>query len=392
VRITVERGRLLDAVSWAARVIPARPASPLQACVQLRAAADLTMSAVDYEASAQATVPAEVAAAGTALVPGKLLAEMISSLPAKPVKLTTDGTRMTVRCAASTFTLTLVPDTAYPAQPDLPPLAGAIGSAAFAQAVSQVAMAASAEADLPALTGVRIEIDGPNLTLVATDRYRLAVRELTWRPAGPAPASVMLVPGRVLHDAARALDGPGETCIHLARPDAGEPAGIAGFSVPERQLTTRLINGEFPAYRSLIPDGARTRAKIPAAALAEAISRVAVVADRHAPVRLTLRKDHLLLEAGHLQDQAQAAELVDVTALDGDPEFHAAFNPHYLLAGLAALGTDTACISFTGPATPAVLTGEARSPMRRSQALGPQPGYRYILMPIRPADADQETR
>ena len=389
-KITLPRDQLLEAVSWAAHAIPDRPVSPQLACLRLQAHAGLTVSAFDYEVSAETSVPAEVAEEGAALVPGRLLADIVRNLPARPAELTTDGTRMTLRCGASTFTLALVPDEAYPALPDLPPLVGAVGSAAFAAAISQVTIAAAGDDTLPVLTGVRIEITGSRLTLAATDKYRLAVRDLPWNPVQPDPAAAaMLIPAGLLNGSARPLASAAEIRIHLAGPDARESAGIAGFSIAGRQLTTRLISGEFPAYQDRIPAGFCTQAEIPVAPLAEAIHRVALVADRRAPIDLSVRKDHVTVAAG-TDGQAQATEQVDVTKIDGDPEFRTRFDPQYLLDGLKALGTDTACIAFNGPASPAVLTGNARRPMRATHALGPQPGYRYILMPIRPADPEQE--
>jgi DNA polymerase-3 subunit beta len=386
VKITLSRDQLMDAVSWAALALPARPASPLLASLRLHGASGLSVSAFGYEVSAEVSVPADVASKGAALVPGRLLADIVRSLPARPAELTTDLTRMTLRCGPSVFTLPLVPAEAYPGLPDLPPLAGAVGSAAFATAVSQVAVAASRNDTLPVLTGVQVEIKDGTLTLAATDRYRLAIKDLPWTPAQPDPRiSAVLIPARLLHDAARSLTGAAETRIYLAGPSGG----IVGFGTTDRHITARLISEEYPQFRSLIPAESSTTAEIPVGPFTEAIGRVALVAEGNAPVRLSLTKDRVTIEAG-AGGEAQATEDVDISGIEGDPEIQAAFNPAYLLDGLGALGTDTASISFAGPAKPAVLTGKARAPMRGSHRLGPEADYRYVLMPIRPGERAQE--
>ena len=194
-KIQVERDVLAEAVAWTARALPARPAVPVLAGIRLQAAADLTLSSFDYDVSAQARVPVEAEEEGEALVSGRLLAEITRSLPARPVEITTDGSRATLTCGSATFTLLTMPTEDYPSLPEMPPPAGSIGSDAFASAVSQSATAAGRDDTLPALTGVRIEIEGETLTLVSTDRYRLAVRELRWTPARPDLSAAVLVPG-----------------------------------------------------------------------------------------------------------------------------------------------------------------------------------------------------
>ena len=385
-KITLPRDQLLDAVSWAALALPARPVSPLLASIRLHGASGLSVSAFDYDVSAEVSVPADVAGKGAALVPGRLLADIVRSLPARPVELTTGDAKMTLRCGPSVFTLPLVPAEAYPGLPALPSPAGTVGSDAFATAASQVAVAASRNDTLPALTGVQVEINDGTLTLAATDRYRLAVKDLPWTPAQPGPRTrSVLIPARLLHDAARALTGAAETRIYLAWPSGG----IVGFGAADRHITARLIAEEYPQFRSLIPAEYSTTAEIAAGPFAEAIRRVALVAEGNAPVRLSLTKDRVTIEAG-TGGEAQATEDVDISRIEGDPEIQAAFNSAYLLDGLGALGTDTASISFTGAAKPAVLTGQARTPMRGSHRLGPQADYRYVLMPIRPGERAQE--
>jgi DNA polymerase-3 subunit beta len=373
VKITVDRDLLADAVSWAARALPARPTSPVLAGLRIHADTGLTLSAFDYEVSAEATVPLTAGAEGTVLVSGRLLAEIVRSLPAKPAELTDDDTRMVLRCGAATFTLMLLPEAEYPSLPDMPPLAGTAGSDALAAAVGQVAIAAGKDDTLPALTGVRLEIDGSKITLVATDRYRLAIREMRWNPVQPDINATILVPARVLLDAARSATAAAEVSVFLATPDSGGNDGLAGFEAAGRKTTTRLLSGEYPKYQSLVPAEFSATAEIPAGPFAEAVKRVALVAERNTPVRLTFSDGQVGLEAG-TGDEAQATEGLDVS-FDGEDGFQIAFNPHYLLDALSAIGSDTARFSFTAPARPALITGKADA----------EADYRHILMPIRSA-------
>lgn len=373
-KIQVERDVLAEAVAWTARALPARPAVPVLAGIRLQAAADLTLSSFDYDVSAQARVPVEAEEEGEALVSGRLLAEITRSLPARPVEITTDGARATLTCGSATFTLLTMPTEDYPSLPEMPPPAGSIGSDAFASAVSQSATAAGRDDTLPALTGVRIEIAGETLTLVSTDRYRLAVRELRWTPARPDLSAAVLVPARALADTARALTAGAEVSIALALPgeDGGAGEGMIGFEGGGRRTTTRLLGGDFPRYESLLPKQVNAVAELATAPFAEAVKRVALVAERNTAVRLSFSAGQLVLEAG-TGDEAQAEEVIDAS-FEGD-DIQIAFNPQYLLDGLTALDSDIARISFTESGKPALLTGKP--------ATDEQPDFRYLLMPIR---------
>ena len=365
-KLQVERDHLAEAVAWTARALPARPTAPVLAGMRLHAASELTLSTFDYEVSAQATVPVTTDEEGAILVSGRLLAEIVRSLPARPVDLVTDGTRATLKCGSATFTLVLLPEEEYPTLPEMPPLAGSVGSDAMASAISQVAIAAGRDDTLPALTGIRIEIAGDTLTLVATDRYRLAVRELRWNPEQPDLNTAVLVPARVLGETARALTSGAEVSISLG----GD--SMIGFAGAGRRTTTRLLSGEYPKYQALLPSEFNATAELPASVFAEAVRRVALVADRNTPVRLAFSSGQLVLEAG-ASEEAQAVEVLEA-AFEGD-DLQIAFNPQYLLDGIGALDSDTARLSFTSPTKPAVITGKSEQ----------EPSYRYVLMPIRSA-------
>ena len=373
-KIGVERDVLAEAVAWTARALPVRPTVPVLAGMQLQAGSELTLSSFDYDVSAQARVPVTTEEEGSALVSGRLLAEISRSLPSRPVQIASDGTRAVLTCGSSTFTLLTMPADEYPALPEMPPAAGTVGSDAFSSAVSQSATAAGRDDTLPALTGVRIEIEGDAITLVSTDRYRLAVRELRWTPARPDISAAVLVPARALADTARSLTSGAEVSIALALPGEASAGGdgMIGFEGAGRRTTTRLLGGEFPRYQALLPTHVNSVAEISASQLAEAVKRVALVAERNTAVRLAFTTGQLVLEAG-TGDEAQAVEILEAS-YEGD-DLSIAFNPQYLLDGLAAIDSDMARLSFTEPGKPALITGKPEP--------DGQPDYRYLLMPIR---------
>jgi len=371
-KIRVERDQLADAVAWAARILPQKSQLPVLSGLRLDADSSgaLKLSGFDYEVSAEAELDVTVAEAGSVLVPGRLLADITRSLPGQPVDIVTDGSRVQVSCGSARFTLPTLPLDEYPTLPDMPEVAGTLGSDAFAAAVTSVAVAAGRDDTLPVLTGIRIEIDGEDVTLAATDRYRLAVRTLRWQPADPSLQATALVPARTLAEAAKSLTAGAEVTLALAAGTSGE--GMFGLAGTTRRTTTRLLDGEFPKYRSLLPDSSAATASIDTDALTEAVRRVSLVASRTSPVRLSFSADGLVLEAGGL-DEAEAAESLPAS-FEGDP-LTIAFNPAYLLDGLGAIDSDEARLSFTAATKPAVLTGKASE-----DGAG---DYRYLLMPVR---------
>lgn len=373
-KFRVEREVLADAVTWVARGLPARPPVPVLAGVLIEANEEgsLTLSAFDYEVSAKITVPAEVSEPGTVLVLGRLLADISRNLPNRPIDVATEGNKVAVTCGSSRFSLLMMPSEDYPTLPVSPAPSGTIAGDVFTQAVAQVSIAADRGDTLPILTGVRVEIDGEKMTLLATDRYRLAMRELTWNPDATDASHVALVPARTLSETAKALGAAGSIEVALGSAAGGE--GLVGFEAGQRRTTTRLLDGEYPKVTSIFPTSVETEAVIKTSELVEAVKRVSLVAERNTPVRLRFSEGQVTIEAG-AGDDAQASEAVEST-LTG-PEIEIAFNPQFLLDGLGAVGTEFSRLSFTQSSRPAVLSGQAEADGVADTS------YRYVLMPVR---------
>lgn len=368
-KIRVERDGLADAVAWVARSLPTRPPVPVLGGVLIDAGDRLTVAGFDYEVSATVDIDATIAATGRALVSGRLLADITKALPARPVDIAVDGARVTITCGSARFSLPTMPVEDYPQLPVMPQRAGQVAGEVFGAAVAQVAVAAGRDDTLPMLTGVRLEIANDKLTLVATDRFRLAMREFEWSPTGAITDNAVLVPARTLAEVAKTLGNAG-TVVELSLAP-GE--GLLGLSGHDRRATTRLLDAEFPKYRQLLPSEHTSAAVVGVAGLVEAIKRVSLVAERGTQVRLEFADAAVRLSAGG-DDEGSAEEELAVE-FTGDP-VTIAFNPGYLLDGLGALHTERAHLSFTTPNRPALIKPVGDD----GEVLD---GYLYLLMPVR---------
>jgi DNA polymerase-3 subunit beta len=383
VKIRLERDVLAEAVQWAARSLPLRPSVPILAGLLVQADADgVTFSSFDYETSAQIHVTAAVADEGQVLVSGRLLADISRSLPPKPVDITSDDTKMELICGSARFTLQTLPVADYPSLPAMPEATGTVPSAAFAQAVAQVVVAAGRDELLPVFTGVRVEIDDDTISLLATDRYRMALKELTWNPSRPQSSATALVPARVLSETSRSMTAGEEIMLSLA--DGGAGDGIIGFDgrgpAGQRQTTTRLLDGEFPKVRHIMDTAALMNVRVGTAEVIAAAKRVALVAERNTSLRMLMGDGFVTLEAA-TGDQAQASESIEAIIDQpggGDQVVTAAgFNPSYLLDGLGAFDTPYVNFAFTAPSKPCQLTGLA------TLDGNPLTDYRHVIMLMR---------
>jgi DNA polymerase-3 subunit beta len=383
-KFRLTREGFADAVAWVARTLPTRPTVPVLAGVLLTGSDDgLTISGFDYEVSAEVRLAAEIASPGTVLVSGRLLSDITRALPDKPVDVQVDGTRVALTCGSARFSLPTMAVEDYPTLPALPAETGALSADVFAEAISQVAVAAGRDDTLPMLTGIRVEISGEAVVLAATDRFRLAVRELTWSAAGPDVEAAVLVPAKTLAEAAKTGTDGAEVHLSLGAGPAVGKDGLLGISGNGKRSTTRLLDAEFPKFRQLLPTEHTAVATVGVAELTEAIKRVALVADRGAQVRMEFSDDVLRLSAG-ADDVGRAEEDVPVE-FAGEP-LTIAFNPTYLTDGLGSLHSERVSFGFTTPSRPAVLRPAGDDDPQPTDS-GPFPAlstdYVYLLMPVR---------
>jgi DNA polymerase-3 subunit beta len=372
----VGREVLAEAVGWVARGLPSRPSVPILAGMAVEVADGmLTVSGFDYESSTQVSIPADVGEDGRVLVSGRLLAGICRSMPRDTVDLSSEGARVIVSSGHARFALQTLPLEEYPPLPELPAAGGVVSGEVFARAVTQVVSATGRDDTLPVFTGVRVEIRGPVITLLATDRYRLAVRSFAWEPEDPEIGADALVPAKVLADLAKTLAGH-EVTLALGSTRTGD--GLIGFEGAGRRATSRLIDAEFPKVRKLIPspEAVTRTVTLQTASLIEAVKRVSLVSERTSPVRITFADGTAALSAGS-GEEAEASEPVECI-LTGEP-LVIGFNTAYLLDALGSLGTPVAHFSFTQPTKPVNVVG------LQSADETPSGDSAYIVVPMRVA-------
>ncbi|MET1053183.1 MAG: DNA polymerase III subunit beta [Mycetocola sp.] len=376
-RFSVNRDVFSEAVSFAVKLLPQRTTLPILSGVLIEATDDgLTLSSFDYEVSAQTQISAQVDEAGTVLVSGRLLADIASRLPNAPVQFTTNENRIVVSCGSANFTLLSMPVEEYPSIPQISGETGLVPGEDFAAAVAQVAVAASRDDVTPVITGVQLEVTDNRLSLVATDRYRVAVREIDWDNGdNSAPDQlVALVPARTLQEVGKTFGHSSTISVAFTSKDDRE---LIAFTADKKTVTSLLIKGSFPPVRRLFPDTSENYAVINTAELIEAVRRVSLVLEREAALRFTFTIDGLTMEAVG-SEQAQASEAIDAL-LTGD-DIVLSLKPQFLIDGLTAVRSEYVRFSFTKSEN----TNKPGPMLITSQSSKDQPGadsFKYLLQP-----------
>ncbi|HEX7246798.1 MAG TPA: DNA polymerase III subunit beta [Actinomycetota bacterium] len=357
-----DRDALSEALQTVQRGVSSRPGIPALTGVLIEAAdGRLTLTTTDLEVSARFATDAQVSDPGTALVPARLLGDTVKSLSDAPVDIETDQSQAHIRCAAYEGTLRLLPAEDFPGLQDPSGTQITADAGAFAEAIHQVARGASRDEARPVLTGVLIEVSREGVVMVATDSYRLAVRDLVATADGEGKA---IVPERALSEAGRAAsaDGKSSSSIEVFLDDSQ-----VAFRIGELTLTSRLIEGEFPNYRQLLPDQHESRLTISRQALLDAVSRVGLLARDTTPVRMELNALGVKLSSSS-PDLGQAVETVEAR-YEGD-DLTVAFNPQYLADGLRAATGESVRLDVRDGLKPGVVRGDGDE-------------FTYLVMPVR---------
>jgi DNA polymerase-3 subunit beta len=362
VKFRCEREILAEALATAGRAATSRTGTlPVLSGVRLDVAdGELTVTGTDLELTIRLSVPVHSDRDGSTVVPARLVADIVKALPAGAVDVSLGDDEMSISAGRSQFSVRPLSLGDYPAQvePDVEPVT--LTTDQVADALRQVVRAASTDDARAVLTGVLIAAEDDGLKMVATDSYRLAVRDLP-QSSMLAAGQKVLVPGRALAELQRILSSHDDLTVRLG-------AREAVFEAGGTRLTTRLIEGEYPNYRNLLPSSYPNLLTVGREALLEALRRVKILAQDSTPVRLTLGGDTLQLTA-ITQDVGNAHEEIDA-GYDG-AEMVVAFNPDYLAAGIDAVEGDEVTLATMDPMKPAVLRGVGHDE------------YLYLLMPVR---------
>lgn len=348
-KLSIDPKTLAETVTWAVRAITQRPAIPILAGVLLEADADrLRVSAFDYDYALRADVAADVAEPGRVVVPGRVLAELVKTLPdGLFADLAVSGTELSITCGRSAFTLLTLPVDDYPALPEPPVVLGTVDGTVLRTAVEQVATAATKDTTLPALTCVRLDTDGEQLTLAATDRYRIAVRDLPWTPHTGGDIEGALVPHEKLADIAKSLRGP---------VSIGWDNRQFGCAYEGRTIVVRLIDEKYIQYRPRVEyDHLPIAITVDTAQLVTAVKRVTLLVEKNGGVKLEVADGEVLLRAAG--DAGRGIDAISCE-LEGADTFTIAFQPQFLLDALAGVEQPRVALHSEPGHKPALVRGE----------------------------------
>jgi DNA polymerase-3 subunit beta len=374
-KFQVNKDVLSEAVSFAVRLLPQRTTLPILGGILIEADANaLRLSVFDYEVSAQAEIVAKVETSGRVLVSGRLLSEIASKLPNAPVEFSTDGSKVVVSCGSTKFSLLTMPVEEYPTLPEIPAISGTITGEAFANAVHQVAVAASKDDVTPVLTGVQLEAGEKTISFVATDRYRVALREAAWQSNPAGVGAVALVPARTLQEVAKTFGNQGEISVSITKSDDRE---MIAFKANNRSVTSLLLKGNFPPVKSLFPENIENYAVIATQDLIDSTRRVSLVLERESPLRYSFDEGAVSLEATG-NETAQASENISAE-LEGK-EIVVSLKPQFLIDGLAGVHSEFVKIAFTNndnPNKPGPVLISSHGAKEKTDS----DSYRYLLQP-----------
>lgn len=374
-KFTCERDDLLNAVQFASRAISNRATLPVLSGLRIDARDDgsVTTAATDLEITMQTGFAARVDEPGRVVVPGRLLGEVARSLATGRVTVIGGQGELELGFGRGQFRVKTMAAEDYPALPtedseDATGVAITVEGQDLATALAQVITACSTDESRQVLTGVLWEIDDAGVTLVATDSYRLAVRTLGAKLDDAEPRRVIL-PSRALGELARVLQGSGKGVQARVRENLviftiGASDGEKGNSAV---VASRFIEGEFPNYRQLLPQGYTNKLTVGRDVLADVIKRVGLLAQNNLPVKLRLAEE--MEVSAHTPDVGEGQEILDA-AYQGDP-LVIAFNPHFLSDGVTAIQSENVVLSASDGLKPAILEGEGET------------SYTYLLMPVR---------
>jgi DNA polymerase-3 subunit beta len=361
-RITASRDELTQRLALVSRGVSTRTAVLVLAGIQLRAESGrLHLAATDMELSLRASLDVGIEGEGEVVVPGRLLLDIVRSLPAEDVVIEhrPDEAVVVVTSGTANYRLHTYSVEDFPRLPDTDTAQlYAVDCDALIETVSRVGRSASRDESRPVLTGILVRFEPGKLVMAATDSYRLAVKET--RVAGALPELEAIIPARALQELTRIAAGSDEVQLGLQE-------NHVVFGAEGTWLTTRRIDGQFPNYRQLLPEQFEYELTLPREELLEVVRRVSLMAQRNSPLRLRFADGELTVSA-ITQDVGEARESLPAAYTADAMEI--GFNAEFLRDGLESVDAESIKLKLISPLRPAVLEGEADD-------------YTYLIMPIR---------
>jgi DNA polymerase III subunit beta len=363
-KITATRQALLDALLIASRAVSARAALQALSGIHLSADGSPRLRATDMELGLDVALDGEAEGGGQIVLPGRLLVEVARSLPDGQVSLELREAERDVELTAgsSRFHLRTLPADDFPRFPETEGDPVELPAQALQETIARVARAASRDEARPVLTGVLVTVDGTELTMVATDSYRLAVKrtELGSGVSEPLEANI---PARALRELARLIEAAPEEPLRvwLTR-------NQAIFRVGQTSLNSRLIDGQFPNYRQLLPESFEHEVKLPRTELLEVTRRVSQLAQRNAALRMSFSEGELVVSA-ETPDLGDAREAIPAP-FSGEL-LEIGFNPEFVRDGLESIDAEEVVVKLISPLRPGLLEPADSD------------DFSYLVMPIR---------
>ncbi len=366
-KFTCDRSALVDKLGVLARGVSTRSALPVLSGILLQASdGRLDLYATDMELSIKANLATPIEVEGEIVVPARLFSDIVRNLPDEEVVVEAGEAAVKISAGRADFSLNAWSAADFPQTSTFDMEGGfAVGREPFVETLAKVGRAASRDETRPILTGVLMTIFGDTLKMVATDSYRLAVKETTLDRSLESEVQA-IVPVKALGEVSRLASamGPGDLQVAISENQAlfklSDPAG-------DVWVASRLIDGQFPNYKQLLPESFDHEVTIARGALMATARRVSLLAQKNAPIRMAFAENRLTMKA-LTQDVGQAEESLDI-AFAGEP-FEIGFNPAYLIEGIDAIDDDDVRLRFTSPLRPGLISGATE-------------GFVYLIMPIR---------
>ena len=375
-KFQVNRDVLSEAVSFAVRLLPQRTTTPVLGGILIEADANtVRLSVFDHEVSAQVEIIAQVETPGRTLVPGRLLSDIATKLPNAPVEFKLEGTKVHVACGTTKFALPIMDVAAYPTLPEIPVVSGVVAGDVLATAINQAAAAAMKDDVQPIYTAIQIETTGDELSLLATDKYRMALVEVAWKANPGAEGASVLVPSKTLQEVAKTFANQGDVSLSIIN---NEERQMVAFQANNRSVTALLIKGNYPPIKTMFSTEVENYSVVSKQDLLESTRRVMLVVQRDHPIKYTFGESTISLESiGN--EVAEASESISAE-LNGE-ENTLSLKPQYLIDGLAGVHTEFVKIGFTrnheNPNKPSPVLITSHSAKEKSDA----DNYRYLLQP-----------
>ncbi|MRR20969.1 DNA polymerase III subunit beta, partial [bacterium] len=349
-KLTMARGEMLEALGVANKGLSSRSTLPILAGILVTATQEgnISFQATDLEISVRHEATGLVDQPGATVLPGRLMTEIVRSLPESAVSISIDGDTASIVCGQASFTVKTLNADDFPKFPEVTPEQTInIPTVVFSDLVGHVSKSVSRDETRPILTGVLLVVEGPSVKMVATDSYRLAVKETILESPAGEPIEVV-VPARALEEAVKLSAGEKSVTIGVAE-------NQIIFTFERTTFVTRRIEGAFPNYRQLIPKENNTTVTLNTEEFASAVKRVSLMAQHNTPVKISVTtEDQTLSLSANSQDVGDASE--DLMAKTDGQDVEIAFNHSYLNEGISAVKGDLITLATVGTMKPGVIT------------------------------------